>query len=252
MDGRHLFERALQPIRPTPDPDFCPPPVQLGPGLWHLERRLRVAGAILPTRSTIVDVGDGDLVVLSAPPPPWPGFSDLGDVSTVVAPNSFHYLYVESFAQHVGATEIFVAPGLVRRVGGLGRARELCRNCMHRWRRCLEFVILGPQRGVSEVLFFHRPSGTLILTDIAWNLTSHRRTYDRVAWRLFGIPNSFGVSRNARLFLLRNEAHVNSALSSASLWPFERIIVAHGEIVESGARAAFESAFGRYLRWRPA
>lgn len=247
MDGRMLLEHALKPIRPMPDAEFTPAPVRLGPGIWELERRLRVAGAVLPTRSTIIEIGAGELLVISAPPPPWPDLRDLGAVSTVIAPNAFHYLHAEAFAQHVGTSNVLVAPGLPHRTGSLREAEELSANSLQEWREFLEFRVINPQRYLSEVLFFHPPSRTLILTDLAFNLTRLPRAYDRVAWRMFGVPKGFGVSRNARAFLLADEAHAKAVLRAAWSWPFDRIVVAHGDVIESEARATFKSAFAKYL-----
>ena len=39
----------------------------------------------------------------------------------------------------------------------------------------LEYLVLGPVRGLSEVLFFHISSATLILTDLAFNLVRYPR-----------------------------------------------------------------------------
>ena len=47
------------------------------------------------------------------------------------------------------------------------------------------------------------------------------------------------------------DAIVNAATSRllrrALEWPFERIVVAHGEAIESGARARLRRAFAAYL-----
>lgn len=247
MDRRLLRERFLQRVTPKPDSGFTPPPAEVAAGIWAVDRRLWVTGATLPTRSTVVDVGRGELLVISPPADACPGLSALGAVSDVVAPNSFHHLYAEQFARSHDATELFVAPGLPARVGALGEATVLTADAAPRWRALLDFVVLGPDRGLSEVLFFYRPSRTLILTDVAFNLVSVPRTYSRLVWRLSGAPEGFGVSRNARKLLLRNGPLARSALRAASRWPFERIVVAHGEMVEDGAREAFESAFAEYL-----
>ena len=100
--------------------------------------------------------------------------------------------------------------------------------------------------GVSEVVFLHRPSRTLILTDLAFNMVRLDGPYQRAAWRLFGVPASFGPSRTARLFLLRDRTVVNRFVEQVSAWRFDRMIVTHGEIVEQDATAEFRRAFARY------
>jgi hypothetical protein len=132
-------------------------------------------------------------------------------------------------------------------VPGLPPAVELTAGVTPPWHARLSFVALGPQRGISEVLFFHPASRTLILTDLASNLVEMASAYERVACRLSGMPLGFGPSRNARRLLLRDEVRAREALRAVVQWPFERIVMAHGAIVEREARQVFASAFGQYL-----
>ena len=62
-----------------------------------------------------------------------------------------------------------------------------------------------------------------------------------------GIPRGFGPSRTARLMLLRDRPLVGNFIRRLLEWPIERIIVTHGEVLESDGRKALESAFSAYL-----
>jgi hypothetical protein len=97
-------------------------------------------------------------------------------------------------------------------------------------------------------VFFHPASATLLLTDLATNLAGFPRLYDRIFWRLSGMASGLGPPRNSRRPFLRDADRAREALRAILRWPFERIVVAHGEIVERDARAAFETAFAGYLR----
>jgi hypothetical protein len=108
-------------------------------------------------------------------------------------------------------------------------------------------VVIGPYRGISEVVFFHPASATLVLTDLATNLVGFRRLYDRIFWRLSGMSTGLGPPRNSRRLFLRDADRARERLRAILRWPFERIVVAHGEIVERDARAQFGSAFAKYL-----
>jgi len=246
MTRRLLLDRLLRPIAPAPDARFTPPPARVAAGLWTIERRVRLAGAALPSRSTVVQVGEGRLLVVSPPADPCPELAAIGAVSAIVAPNSFHHLHAAAWLRRHPEAALYVAPGLPRRVPGLPPAVELTETQATPWRDALPYVLLGPDRGLAEVLFFHRASRTLILTDVASNLVDVPRARDRLAFRLLGMPAGFGPSRNARRLFLRNEAVARAALRAASRWPFERIVVAHGAIVERGARDAFASAFAAW------
>jgi hypothetical protein len=47
--------------------------------------------------------------------------------------------------------------------------------------------------------------------------------------------------------LLSSPEGVGETLQRVLTWPFERILVAHGDIVQTDARSRFERAFARYL-----
>ena len=243
---RGVLDRVLQTVAPRTDPHFQPAPVALGPGIHAIDRRLRMTGAILPTRSLLVEVAPGQLVAISPPADPCPEIATLGKVVAVVAPNSFHYVYAQGFAAQHDAP-LLVAPGLPERVPALASAAVLGDGMPPPWPGALDFVMIGPRRRISELIFFHHASQTLILTDLAFNLARFDRAYDRVLWRTFGAPNGFGPSRNAKRLLLADPSLVRPALRAALDWPFERIAVSHGDVVERDAKAIFRDAFAEYL-----
>ncbi|MEZ4217229.1 MAG: DUF4336 domain-containing protein [Myxococcota bacterium] len=250
-DRTSLSDRMLKRAVPRPVPGFAPEPVALGDGLFALDRRLRHFGvALLPTRTTIARLADGALVVIS-PPPLADGatrraIDALGRVAWIVAPSSFHYLYAGDFARHYPDARLVGAPGLGARAPGLALDAELVAPPAA-WSGVLDTALLRAPRGVAEVLFFHAPSRALVLTDLAFHVTHYPRALDRLVWRLSGIPRGFGPGRTTRGLLLGDRAAAREALRRALAWPFERIVVAHGEVLEHGARAAFERAFAAWL-----
>ena len=254
---RSLLDRALKRAVPRPVATYTPPPQELAAGLWILERRLRhFRIAFLPSRTTIVRLLDGSLVVIS--PPALVDSSTLaainliGPVKYVVIPNSFHYLYASEFMRHYPAAALLAAPGLLQRVPGLAVKAELAHRPPETWSGVLDYLVLGPVRGVSEVLFFHIATATLILTDLAFNMTRYPRTVDRLFWRLSGIPRGFGPGRTSRTLFLSDRAAASRTLARAMDWPISRIIVAHGDVVDHDALSRFQRAFSRSVHSSPA
>jgi len=245
---RRILERLVQRSAPSYLPEYRPAPQQIADGVWSLVRHLRIPpGPILPTRTLIVRANDDSLAIISPPPPHAETFAAceaLGTVTKLVAPNSFHYLYVGAAAQRFPQAELLLAPGLSSRVPSLPPGTELPAAAL-----ADEFdqVVLDSRRGVCEVILHHRASRTLVLTDAAFNLEGLQRTSERIFWRLFGVPPTFGPSRTARLLLLPPKTHAAETLRQVLAWPFERIAMAHGEIVEVDARRRFEQAFAAYL-----
>jgi phage tail protein X len=251
MSGqRSILDRAMRWVAPTAVRSFAPPPRQLSDGLWIVDRRLSLPpGLILPTRMTIMRLASGALalhspVALDADLAT--ALRSLGDVVAIIAPNTFHYVFAADYVAAFPAACLFAAPGLAERVPSLPAAVPLSDEAAPLWMGVLDQIVLGPVRGVSEVVFLHRPSRTLVLTDLAFNMSRIDGLRQRVAWRLFGVPPSIGPSRSARLILLRDPTLVRRFVEQVSVWSFERIIVAHGEIVEHKGGAEFRRAFARY------
>ncbi len=207
-------------------------------------------GANLPTRATIVVLPSRGLLLVSPPPVEAGGLEALdalGVVEQVLVPNTFHYLNAHAVVVRYPTAVFLASPGLFARVPGLPPGQELTERAPDAWAGAVEHAILGPTRGVSEVALFHRESGTLILTDLAFNLVSLERRFDRIAWRVAGVPSGFGPSRTARLFLLHDRVLAEAFLQRLVAWPFRRVLVAHGEALETDAVGVFRRAFAAYL-----
>jgi hypothetical protein len=245
------LDRLVQLVRPRLVSSFAPPPTQIAPDLWSLERRLRMPGGPgLPTRTIVICLRSEALLVVSPPPVEAGGLEcldALGFVAEVLVPNSFHYLNTPGFLARYPHATLQVVPGLHERIPGLPRGQELLEPAPPSWCGVIEHLVLGPVRGVSEVVLFHRPSATLILTDLAFHMLQFEHRLDRAVWRLTGVPTGFGPSRTARLFLLCDRAAAAAFLERVLAWPFQRVLVAHGEPLEVNAVAVFRRAFAPYL-----
>ncbi len=248
---RSIVDRLIQLVRPRLVSSFAPPPTQIAADLWSLERRLRMpSGPGLPARTTVIRLRSDTLLVVSPPPVEAGGLEGveaLGSVEEVLVPNSFHYLNVPGFLARYPQATLRVVPGLYERVPGLPRGQELPELPPLSWRGEIEHRVLGPVRGVSEVALFHRPSATLILTDLAFHMLQFENRLARVVWRLAGVPRGFGPSRTARLLLLGDRVAAAGFLERVLTWPFQRVLVAHGEPLEANAVDVFRRAFAPYL-----
>jgi len=203
----------------------------------------------MPTRSLAVRMPDGALVVLS-PVPDEPARRDaaaLGPVRFLVAPNSFHYVGLSGWAAAFPEARVFLAPGLRARRPELPGGDELAEGAETPFGGVLAHSVLGPIRSVSEVAFLHRPSRTLLLTDACFHILAAPRARDRLALRMLGAWQRFGPSRTARTILLRDRAQVASFVARICRWDFERIVVAHGEVLEPAGPEVLCAAFRSYL-----
>jgi uncharacterized protein DUF4336 len=246
-----LLDRSLRLVRPRPVSSFKPPPRELAQGLWRIERRLAMPGGLtMPTHMTIVRLSSGGLLLHS----PVELDDDtrrmiraLGEVEACLAPNSFHYLFLAAYAAEFPAAAVFLAPHLPERVSTLPRGPVLTDAPPPQWGGAIDQLVFGPVGSFTEVVLFHRPTATLVLTDLGFHMPAIDGLYNRLAWRLFGVPGRFGPSRTARLTLLRDRALASPYLKRIDAWDFRRILVAHGEPVERDAKAEFRRAYASYL-----
>jgi len=249
--SRSLIDRLLVPVRPGPIASFTPPPEELEPGVWRLERHLRMPGGlVLPIATAIFRLPSGRLFLHS------PGTLDaaalaslraLGEPSAILAPNAFHHLFVSEYRRTYPDVAIFYAPGLPARVPALPPGQEVSDRAPAEWEGVVEPLLFGPVGTFSEVVVLHKPSRTIVFTDLAFNMHRYASTFDRIGWRLFGVPPRFGVSRTARLTLLRDTRAARPYLAKMAAKDFSRILVAHGDPVETDAPGEFRRAFAKYL-----
>src|SRR5713226_7014548 len=123
---RALFDRALALVRPVPDRSFRPSPKEIAPGLWELRRALRLPPAMtLPVRMTILRLPSGGLLLHSPEldHETARAIRALGEVEAVLAPNSFHYVFVAGAVAEFAHASLFLAPGLPDRAPTLPKGR---------------------------------------------------------------------------------------------------------------------------------
>jgi hypothetical protein len=97
-------------------------------------------------------------------------------------------------------------------------------------------VLVGGFQFANEAVFFHRASATLIVTDLAFNFGANSPPLTRAFIRLAGSYGEVGPSLLERL-LVRDRSAFRKSLERILEWPFERVVVAHGDVSESDGRA---------------
>jgi hypothetical protein len=168
---RPLIDRLLRLVRPSAVLGYLPAPRQFAEGVWLIERKLWLPpGLLLPYRMTVIRLADSRLLLHS------PVKLDettrqqvqaLGLVTAIIAPNSFHYLFASEYQTAFPGAGLFVAPDLPIRIPSCPSGTILTDALRPEWSSALEHLVFGPVRHFTEVVFRHRPTSTLILTDLA-------------------------------------------------------------------------------------
>ncbi|MBA2564065.1 MAG: DUF4336 domain-containing protein [Gemmatimonadetes bacterium] len=213
--------------------------------LWVAEQPLRVGLFELGRRMTVVRLADGSLFLHSVAGLTQPlraAIDLLGPVRFVVSPNKFHHRYMEQYASTYPHAELIASPGLPAKRADLSFGATLGSEPDPRWAAELDQTLFDGSRFVTEVDFHHPSSRTLILTDLCFNIGPDRPLATQVLARALGGYRRLAVTRSLRI-TLRDPTAARASLARILRWDFDRVIVGHGDIVESGGKAAFRQAF---------
>jgi hypothetical protein len=226
-----------------------PPLYELARDLWIAERHQRFYGLEVGTRMTVVRLARGDLLLHS------PVALDaelrreldaLGRVRFVVAPNRVHHLYAGEVARFYPEARLWVAPGLDRKRPDLAFVAVVGDEAPDEWKGELDQTFFRGRPYENEVVFLHRASRTLVLCDLAFNFGSRAAAPTRWLMKLIRSYGRFGPSRLDPL-LIRDRAAARGSLERILAWDFDRVVVAHGDVLESGGREALRRGYSWLL-----
>jgi len=162
-------------------------------------------------------------------------------VRWIVGPSKVHHLFLGDYVDAYPAAELWGAPGLPEKRKDLTFHHVLDDVALAPWRgEVLHLLFQGAPR-LNEVVFFHAKSRTLVLTDLAFNVPRGAKNA-RLFHRLVGATGRFGPHRLVR-FAIRDRTAAHHSLREMLVWDFDRVVVTHGQVLETGGRAAIAKAF---------
>ncbi|MDE2029469.1 MAG: DUF4336 domain-containing protein [Alphaproteobacteria bacterium] len=223
-----------------------------GPNIWLAEGpTVSFFGFPYSTRMAAIKLSDGGLFIWS----PVALYEELkreidalGPVRFLVSPNKLHHLYLGAWKAAYPAARMFAPPGLRRRRKDLAFNGDLTNAPDSGWAADIDQVLMRGSLFMTEVVFFHRASGTVIFTDLIQNFPcSWAKGWRGLVMRLDGLvaPNP-GAPREWRLSFLNRRA-AREALQKILSWPIERVIIAHGDLPSDNAAGFVRKAFGWLL-----
>lgn len=221
---------------------------KLAENLWVVNRPLKLAGLPLGTRMTVLRLADGGLLLHSPTQlddETRIGLDQLGPVRYVVAPNSVHHLFVQPYQDQYHDAEFWTVPEVVEKNPSLRSPHLLTEGTPVNWALELHTETIAGASKFHEVVFFHKPSQTLIVTDLLFNLKPPPGIFKWALYKFMKISSPVGVSRYGRL-TFGNGSEFKTAIHKILEWDIERIIMCHGEIVDENAKEALRAGF-QYL-----
>jgi len=225
------------------------------PGLWTADGQ---ADSEIPkflrrydfsTRMTVIRLSDGSLF-LHSPIRLDDGLrrelDELGEVRAIVAPNKAHHLFVGDCCAAYPNAKLYGALGLPLKRKDLNFAGMLGDEPRPEWRGDIEQRTVRGMPMLNEVAFFHPSSRTLILTDLVFNVSKDRLWGIPIVSHLMGARGRFGPHRFVR-WMIRDQQAARESLGFIMRWDFDRVIVAHGDVLGSGGHQKVRNAFSFIL-----
>jgi len=211
--------------------------------IWLKEYPVRYAGCEFSARMAVVRLPDSKLM-LHSPCEIDSATKDavlaLGEVAYIVAPGSYHYLHVPSAQAAFPDAESYICPGVERKRPDIDFDWILGDRPAKPWQGVLDQVLVRGTKYIWEVAFFHIPSRSLLLVDLIENVTDQT---PRVSWQLklwwklvFHMWNHPKPAPEYQLGW-KDKTAARESLQRILEWDFERIILSHGDLIETEAKA---------------
>jgi hypothetical protein len=225
----------------------------VAPDVWLVDSGPLGRWMRLPIRMTVIRLRSGALW-LHSPTRLTPGLGAeidaLGRVGHLVAPNAAHWMHIGAWQRAYPDATTWAAPGLrdrkaVRR-SGVRLDADLADAPPDAWAEEIGQLVVPGGAGFREVVFLHRPTRTLVLTDLVDNLEGDRLP---LATRLFaGMAGALAPNGRAPIYLRMvvnlRRCEAAAAAARAIAWEPERVIFAHGRWFDRDGAARLRRSLG--------
>ncbi len=224
--------------------------------IWVADAPFKYFGLSVGTRMTVVRLANRGLAVIS----PIQLDNDiaqqldkLGTVSHIIAPNLYHYLFASDFKAFYPQAIFWATSGMEVKKPELPINRTINNNTDD-FPSNLQCVLFDGFRTlglkgldiVNEWVFFHPKSRTLILTDTAFHFDDNFPLITQFAARVIGGYKNLSPSLLEKV-ATTEKAKVKLAVQKILDWDFERVIMAHGSIIESQGKQRFKAGYESFL-----
>lgn len=212
---------------------------------------VRDTGAYFTTRMTIVKLSNGSIWISSPVPVSFAtlsAISELGDVHYLIAATPRHIWRLDTWHTLFPEAELWASHPtfFTLRKGDLPITGYLSDTPADTWNTDFEQLAFQGNPLLSEVLFFHRKTHTVLLDDIIMrNPVMEGKPFTNLVFKMGGVQGlDGGVTIDMKLTFL-NRSLARQSLDRLLSWDFDKLIIAHGPCIESDAKQYVKRAF----RW---
>lgn len=218
---------------------------------------IKIGSVPFSTRMTIVRLEDGSLWChspIKANDQLIQEVKQLGQVKHLVSPNKIHYAYIPDWQAIFPQALAWASPGVEERAASQKIAVKFDLKLENQppldWQSEIDQLIFPGSRVIEELVFFHRKSKTLILTDLIENFETQKTPsrFWRMVYHIAGIADPDGKTPlDMRMTFMGNKKVARQAYQQMLAWQPDKIILAHGRWYDKDGVKELERAF-RWLK----
>ena len=224
--------------------------------IWVAEQPLRYFGLNVGTRMTVIRLENRELLVISPIQVSDEMLSQLGEIGVVkhmIAPNLYHHLFAANFKMLYPSATFWAVPGLEIKKPDL-LIDQIIKDDKNELWSGIEYVFLDGFRtlglngfdSLNEYVFFHAASRTLILTDAAFHFDESFPILTQLVAKVIGGYKRLSPSLLERIATTEKKK-LRKSIQQILRWDFERVIMAHGSIIEHNGKEKFKQGYEKFL-----
>lgn len=221
----------------------------IAPDIWHAEHHFKASGLPVSSRMTVVRFQSGKLWLHS--PVPISGelaarLNELGEVAFIVAPNKMHHLFAGTALAAFPNARLYGPAGLRAKRPDLAQMVTLPPEIPVEWSADLEQLFFEGIPLGDETVWFHKPSRTLIMTDLCQWWQGSLPWPARMYAALTGVRDALAVPRTVR-WMVKDRERARESARRILQWPIGRVVVAHNAVVDKDAHACLQRALDWFM-----
>lgn len=213
---------------------------QLESRVETFDSQLRVLpGIVLPIRSMLITAAAQQILISPVVTPAETAALAAAGVA-IAAPSLLHHLTLAEAIRRYRPREVWGPAGFDRKRPELGSVRIFGRDHWP-YQEHVEYVVLDGAPLRNEVVFFDKHSRTIYTADLVFNMHETSGLLTPLMLRAMGVYDRVAMTRLWRVWI-KDRSAFDAALRRVLAWDFDRLVMAHGDIVQTGGRAALIDA----------
>lgn len=214
--------------------------------LWISSIPHQFVGLHIGTRMTVLRLASGEVLLhspIALSQQLRRAIDAIGPVKQIICPNLFHHRYAGEAVRAYPAALLIGPLSLQKKRRDLTFGAVLSDTPRPDWNgELLPITIQGSL--LHETVLYHLPSRTLITSDLVENFHDNAHAFTRWYLKAGGILGKVGWHPLLRLVYV-NRRKARASLEKILALPFDRVIVAHGDIITENAKEALRQG----MRW---